>query len=334
MSRLRSFTAAAAAVACLATRSPAGIAGPAQPDSGIVRLEASSPRLTVRGTATLVRRDTSDTGTVLYFLTAAHLVKQNVDGERAPGPMRITLTAPDGTTVATSGTIVTVPDADETGMDIAVLRVVASVDLTPMPLSLVAPAIGDAFAIRGPDPVAPPIAQRVLFRSARFVVGDRPVEATDGLVGAPVIDEAGMFGVVTSFGSNGVPMIALLSSTPEMLTREVPKPAPPAPLPLRLEQRSVDGPLLTVACGATASGDLDVPVPLAARESLVGAKAQLREANTLSLGEITVLSLSDRSVKLRFTMIGTPPPAFAPPTTCPGGRALVTVGVDVLVVAK
>jgi len=47
------------------------------------------------------------------------------------------------------------------------------------------------------------------------------------------------------------------------------------------------------------------------------------------LGDVTVVSLQDKVIKLRFTMIGVPPSAA--PTSGPRGQALVTIGVNLVV---
>lgn len=335
MSRWKSYAAAAATLACAATLWTPGVrAGEGDGELGIVRIDATGGARTVSGTAVLVRRERIDTGVALYFVTAGHLVEQT-DREGSAGPLKIRLASAGGMTIATTGRVATFPAGGEAGVDLAVLRiVVADSTLTPVPVSLDGPAVGDAFVIRSANPDARPIAERVLFRSSEFVVGDRQAETTDGLIGAPAIGESGMFGLVTSFGTNRVPTIALLSSTEDLVSSAVPALTPPVAAPLRLEERTIDGPFVTVACGATETGDIDVPVPLAPRESLLGARAELKQSNRLDLGSVTILGLSDRSVKLRFTMIGTPPPAFAPPAPCPAGRALITIGVDVLVVPR
>jgi hypothetical protein len=68
------------------------------------------------------------------------------------------------------------------------------------------------------------------------------------------------------------------------------------------------------------------------REGIVDATASSVHSKSVRLGDVTVLSLRDRTVKLRFAMAGIPPPPFS--TTCGPGQALVSVRVNVLVVPR
>lgn len=61
------------------------------------------------------------------------------------------------------------------------------------------------------------------------------------------------------------------------------------------------------------------------------ATASFIEPPSLHLADITVPSLHDRTVKLRFTMAGVPLPPFS--TTCTPGQALVSVRVNILAFA-
>jgi len=68
------------------------------------------------------------------------------------------------------------------------------------------------------------------------------------------------------------------------------------------------------------------------REGIFDATASSVNSKSVHLGDVTVLSLGDRTVKLRFAMVGIPPPPFS--TTCGPGHALVSVQVNVLVLPR
>ena len=65
-----------------------------------------------------------------------------------------------------------------------------------------------------------------------------------------------------------------------------------------------------------------MPLELGPREWVVDAQAAFLNPHEVRLAEVTVLTLEDRSVRLRFTVGGWPSPA-ARPASCPRGQALV-----------
>jgi hypothetical protein len=75
-----------------------------------------------------------------------------------------------------------------------------------------------------------------------------------------------------------------------------------------------------------------IPFELGPREMAVNEPAGSKEPQSFHLASIGVLSLRDRTVKLRFAMAGVALPPFA--TTCAPGQALVSVRVDVLSVPR
>jgi hypothetical protein len=76
----------------------------------------------------------------------------------------------------------------------------------------------------------------------------------------------------------------------------------------------------------------EAPAAFALREATVDVTTSFPGWRVLRLGEFTLLRLQDRAVRLRFTMMGVPPPAV--PSSPPRGQALATVGVDVIVMAR
>jgi hypothetical protein len=132
--------------------------------------------------------------------------------------------------------------------------------------------------------------------------------------------------------------VALLSTARSFLRRHVPTLqttlATPSSPPFRVTERLLQGPLMTVGCDAMNAGELDVPFQLERNEQAVGATASFLEATSLRLAEVQVLDLKDRSVRVRFTMVGVPPPRYSIPGTCRQGQALLTVRLNVVVVPQ
>ena len=94
-------------------------------------------------------------------------------------------------------------------------------------------------------------------------------------------------------------------------------------------ERQIDGPLLKVGRGVMNAGEIDVPFDVGRRDLAIDATETFMRPQSLRLADLTVFYLEGRTVKLRFTMIGTPPPPF--PAAYPRGQALVTVRVDLVV---
>jgi hypothetical protein len=325
----------AASALLLPTTRPA-VAEDSPCEDGIMRLDVSGNGGTSEGTAFLVRVDHREHDVVAYFLTSAHLFGVAAVGSESTVSMHVLLTAKDGSTIARNAADVAFPAGLESGIDVAVLKITApSTSLVPVPLALAPPQVGQVFTIRAPLSMALPVSpERVRFLSGRLVTGDRAVVGGDGLIGAPAMTADGAFGVVSHLGANRVPIIALLSAARNFLNRAIPgwTAAPATTRMFELERRVVNGPLITVACGATSSGDLDVPLPISPREGVVDADATFTSPRSIRLGDLTVLSLSDRSVKLHFTVGGVIQPMF--PAPCLPGQALVTIRINLLVVPR
>lgn len=75
-----------------------------------------------------------------------------------------------------------------------------------------------------------------------------------------------------------------------------------------------------------------VPTAFALRDAPVDLTASVPSPRAFRLGELTVMRLRDKDVTLRFATLGAPPPPI--PASAPRGQALVTVGVDVIVLGR
>jgi hypothetical protein len=202
---------------------------------------------------------------------------------------------------------------------------------------LSAPLDRGVFIVTGfrPDGSVLEIPERVQRRSTTIVTGERAIPEMDAPLGAPAISSAGLFGIVTESEPGQGPVVTLLSSVEHFLSGYLPtdmsnrREAPKTPL-FKLTEKRVGGPLLSVACDAETTGEIDVPYRLALNERVVDATASFSFARSVKQADLTVLSLNDRTIKLRFNLIGGPSPAFVPPGPCVPGQAVVTVRMNVV----
>ncbi len=292
---------------------------------------------TTEGTCVLVHQERREHDVVYYFLTSSHLFDAGALGESRTVSLRIRVIVDDATVIETSGDNVLFPGGIEEGLGLAIVKAVSTnTSLAPTPVAMDPPDAGGVFVIwrHQGDGSKTMLTERVRFRSTRLVVGDHAPADANGFLGSPAAVEGGVFGVVSEVGSGGAPVIALVSAARGFLARAIPGWTPTASTTpgFRLEQRLVQGPLLQVACDALKAGEIEVPISLAPRETAVWATADFTDPRALRLGDITVLSLQDELVKLRFTMMGVQPPPF--PAPCPQGQALVTIGVNVVVLPR
>jgi hypothetical protein len=86
------------------------------------------------------------------------------------------------------------------------------------------------------------------------------------------------------------------------------------------------------AAPVTARASTPEQAAIGPRETAVDATASFMNATSLHLADVMVLSLRDRTVKLRFTMAGISPAPFS--TTRGPGQALVSVRVNVLALRR
>lgn len=287
----------------------------------------------VVGTAVLVSIDATAEEPVLFFITALRLFDQT-DGER-PTPAR--LVTPGGDAMEIHPDDVIRPMGSMAG--VAILRVTwPGHAQAALPLDMAGPDVRGVFVIAGFDRngSAIDIPERVQYRATSAVTGDRAVAELHAPLGAPAISSSGVFGIITDWQPGRSPVITLLSFADRFLSHHLPAPVPrrtgaaaEASL-FQVTEKRVSGPLLSVACGAENIGEIEVPYRLALNETAVDATASFTRARSVRLADVTVLALDDRTVRLRFTLAGVPPPAFAPPGPCLPGQALVTVRVNVV----
>ncbi len=312
-----------------------------RPEGTVARVEATAGDHTAHGTAFLIHTLREANGeTTLYFVTAAHLFAAAPDLEPS-GALRARLFIEGTGVLDVAGDRILLPLGSEVGLDVAILRVPArDPRVVPVRVTIAPPGPGEVFVIVGHHSDGTPtvLTERVRFESTRFVAGDRTAPDVAEFAGAPAFGPGGVFGFVTECGSARVPMVTLLGPAAAFIARQVPGWAAPSSSAqeFQLVQRMVKGPLLQVGCDAISAGEVDVPVTLGPGEALVDAQAALTSPTALRLSDVTVLSHENRTVKLRFTMVGVPPPAFpaAYPPPCPQGQALVTIAVNVVVFPK
>lgn len=307
-------------------------AGDNPPDNSVLRLRVVTDAGAADGTCVLIHREDRGTDAVLYFLTSSHLFR-GLAGEPSPRIQAVrvlldgehTLDVRLGDTFVPGGTLI----------DVAVFRATTtSTTLVGRPAIYQAPSVGEVFLIAGYEHggAAATVAERVRFQSTLVAVGDRDASTLVGCLGAPAISRDGVFGVVSECNVGRAPVIALLSMARSFIERYVPRPVIPTSAVPQFDvvDRQIAGPLVLVGCDAINTGEVDVPLGLGPREWAIDATAAFVNPHEVRLGEVTVLKLQDRFVRLRFSLGGVPSPP-SPPASCPQGQALVTVRVNVAV---
>jgi len=299
----------------------------------ILRVHVTSPERSIDGTCVLIHQRHQPGETVLYFLTSAHLFE-----DAGPHRVRVKLNAWETIDVAAEGTFIPAsrPGQHPPQGEIAILRAVtktgAYAGLVTVPIAVDPPATGGVFAVSGLDPsdARANSVQRVLFSAAKFLIGDRPLSDLHDCGGAPALLPAGVFGLVSECGSGLPPVVSLLSAARAFITEHVPGwdalPTPTRTTQYEVIGRDTAGPVLTVACDDVKTGAVQVPVEVATRQTLVDATAEFTNPRSLRLGDVIVDGIADHAVKVRFTMVGVPPPLIKDPgAVCPQGQALVTI---------
>jgi len=312
---------------------PATSQGADNPSEGsVLRLRVATGAGEVEGTCVLVHREDRGTDAVLYFLTSAHLLRGPED-ESPSGTHAVRVRLDNAQTLDVRRDDQFVPAG--AFVDVALFRVTtAATALVPRPLIYEAPSADEVFLISGYDQSGAPatVAERLRFQSTFRAVGDRDASALVGCVGAPAVSRHGVFGIVSECDAGRSPVIALLSMARSFIDRHVPPKLayPPRTLEFQLTGREIRGPLLSVACEATKTGEVDVPIDLGRRELAIDASASFTNPRAIRLAEVTVVKLEDRLVRLRFTLGGLPRTPAAP-TACPQGQALVSVHLNLAV---
>jgi hypothetical protein len=301
-------------------------------ESVLARIEIATSHGTEKSTSFLVHQQRAGDGAILYYLTSARPFRDSAADLRA-GIRRIRLIRPGEVPIEIAPADVTLPMGNM--LDVAVIRVVGSqANVAPMPMVFDPPSPGQVFVISGfsTQETGLAVPQRVHFAATSLIVGDRDASILAGCGGAPATVEGGVFGLVTDCQQGRGPSIVPLSIVQRFILRNLPGwlVNVSADSQFRVSTRTIAGPLLNVPCDATKSGELEVPFQVPPREFVVNASASFINRRSLRLADITVASFDDKTMKLRFTMTGIPPPSF--PAACPQGQALVTVRVDVVTV--
>ena len=284
------------------------------------------------GTAVLVAVDASRGEPVYLFVTSSRVFDCGESDRTAA--VRLQSSSGESIDVAPDQII----RSSEATMPIVVIRVTwPGFAHAPVTIDLDAPPDRGVFVVEGfrRDGSVVEIPDRVQRRSMTMVSGDRAIPEMDAPLGAPAISTAGLFGIVTESEPGQTPVITLLSSVADFLSRYLPPDVPryvdaPKTSLFKLTEKHVGGPLLSVACEAEKTGEIDVPYRLALNERLLDATASFSYARSVKQADLTVLALNDRTITLRFNLIGGPLPAFVPPGPCLPGRALVTVRMNVV----
>ncbi len=326
MHRIR-HTALAALALVLVVGSPVSASGDAP---SVVHLATVHGGTAMDGTGIVV--GTERAARTTWVLTAGALFRR-ADGEPASDPVQVTIGA---RTVVVPPEHIVLPVGELTGIALVAIHGFAG-DTSPVVLDYGAPAVGGVFVIGSlAGGVRMDVAERVQFVATRLVVGDRALTGVAACLGAPALSEQGVLGIVTDCASGRAPVITLVSGSRTFLTRHLATALPtsglPAPAPrFTVSERLVNGPLMTVGCDAVNAGEVDVPYQLGRNEQAVDASASFLNASEVRLADVSVLRLTDRSVRLRFTMVGVPPPAYTVPGACRQGQALLTVRLNLVV---
>ena len=200
----------------------------------ITRSDATS-----RGSAVLVQRVDGPRNVTLYFVTTAHLFRDD-DGLWLPRAQVITVEGHPAITLEVNPQDVEVPRGVLS--DLALMRVVvAASTLAPRQVTFTVPNAGALFFVGGRDHQGRPAAvlQHVAHRSTLRVLGDRDVTEIAACAGAPAVSEAGIFGVVAHCQPGRGPEIALFEVARNWLSQRVPGLAEARPVLTRLERPQV-----------------------------------------------------------------------------------------------
>jgi hypothetical protein len=337
MPRIHLRACLACAAAALATSLVSSPATASDPSPSIVHLKTMHDGRPVEGTGVVIGID--ERRGHVFVMTAAALFRRD-NGEPAAETVQVEF---GSVTAAVRPDQILRPRGDMGG--IAVLRVEGwqpegnVISTEAIALDYQSPALGGVFviAVAGPAGQRIDVPERVQFGATRLVVGDRSVAHLPACVGAPALSAQGVFGTVVDCAPGRAPVVALVTTVRRFLERQLPGAAvltshAAAQAGFAVSERLLSGPLLTVACDAVNAGEIEVPFTLARNERPVDAAASLLNASSVRLGDVTVLGLTERVVKLRFTLVGVPLPHFSAPETCARGQALVTVRLNVVTV--
>lgn len=311
-----------AIAACIATfLSPVDAAAT---EGTVLRVQVGEGSDSREGTCFVIHQEERDNETIVFFLTSARLFD-----EHRQRRVRVVVDESETLDIPPDGVFLPYGNLQH----VAVLRAVStSARWVTMPIVFEPVYPGSVFVISGyhPDGTRALVTQHVRFVATRTVLGDRAAASVAGCRGAPAIVERGVFGVVSECEPDRVPIVTPLSAVRSFIIRTVPGlTATQSDDPqFTLGEREIIGPLLEVPSGEVRQGEIEIRIDLGAREAAVSATAHVVSRTSLRIADVTVLSLKDRSVKLRFTLGGTPPPAT--PAPWPQAQALILVRVNLV----
>jgi hypothetical protein len=199
-----------------------------------------------------------------------------------------------------------------------------------VPIVFAPPSAGQVFVIAMPGPGGAPIisAGRLGAVTTRVLRGDRPLTDVADCQGAPVSHERGAFGLVSGCERDVPPTFVPFSAVRSFLARHVPGLTErPASAPqFVVTEREVAVPTPDVPAGEAREGVVTIPLTLTAGEAALSATAQVVRRASLRLADVRILQVADRSVTVRFSLGGDPPPVGTAPW--PVGQALVVLHVN------
>jgi hypothetical protein len=177
----------------------------------------------MHGTAVMVRREDTQSGVKLYFLTSARLFR-GPDGNYQRISKSVTLRIDRTHELDLNCNDVF---ADGSGLvDVAILRVTTTdvPALHSTPLVYDPPRAGTAFWLSGIDRAgaATTVSEHVRFASTLLMVGERDTSPLVDCLGAPAFTADGVFGIVRECESHRSPVISLLALARSFLERHLP----------------------------------------------------------------------------------------------------------------
>jgi hypothetical protein len=272
------------------------------------------------GVCVAIAREPSGDGHLIYFLTSARLVGSSPDwtAEIAVGVDTLTVTRAEAL-------------VDPHGR-VAILRAISSrpIETAPLFLEHAPPESGVVAAGVRQDGTPGLVAARLHHQLPGSLVTLDTPDTIRLHAGAPVFIDRGLLAIASGRAAGAGVEVEELAQSRAFLLEQVPGVAssPPAAALFAQEDREFAGPTIDVPIGRTTRGEIEVPLDLGARETILGATARLVSRTPLNLGEVTVIALGARSVRLGFAIGGDPPPALAAPW--PPGQALILVRVTLI----
>lgn len=272
------------------------------------------------GVAVAIAQETTGTTHLVYVITSARLV-----GSAADWTARLAV-GHDALALTRNEAVV------DPGGRLAILRVISPrpVAIVPVflePLPSGSPVVVAGFQGTGDHGLQ---AAHVHRRGPAAVLTLDTVGQVEPRAGAPVLIDRGVLAIATGDTVGPDVLVEELAPLRAFLLQHVPglTSAPPAALMFTRTDREISGPTLEIPLDRTTQGEIDVPLDLDPRERLLGATAHFVSRTPLRLGDITIVSLDERRIRLRFTLGGEPPPQL--PAPWPPGQALVVLRVSLI----